>query len=188
MAFVTIQETRKTITGAREIQDYLAFHGISYQTWDVPKSMDALIKKDLLAPEEKQAVITNYKDQLEKLKAEKGYISNDMVCLCKETPNVEQLLSKFDKDHYHTDDEVRFIFSGRGIFGFEGKKQEKFTIEVVGGDFIVIPAYNWHWFTLGENRDIKAVRLFQDMSGWTPFYRTDPQAVATQAEKTAALA
>ena len=99
-----------------------------------------------------------------------------MVCLCPSTPNVDQLLAKFDKDHYHTDDEVRFIFSGRGIFGFEGKKQEKFTIEVTAGDYIVIPKNNWHWFTLGENRNIKAIRLFQDTSGWTPHYRQADEA------------
>ncbi len=185
MAFVTIQDSKKTLTDPQEIQAFLKYHGLSYQKWDVPDTLDPLAKKDLLDPTEKQKVLSNYQEELERLKTEKGYISNDMVCLCPTTPQIETLLSKFDKTHYHTDDEVRFIFSGRGIFGFEGKKQEKFTVEVVGGDFIVVPAYNWHWFTLGESRDIKAIRLFQDMSGWTPYYQTDPQAVATQAEKLA---
>ena len=171
MAFVTIQDSKKTLAGADDIRDYLRFHGITYETWAVPDVLAPLAKKDLLDADEKTAILTQYTNQLERLKVEKGYIENDMVCLCPATPNIDTLLAKFDKDHYHTDDEVRFIFSGRGIFGFEGKKQEKFTIEVTAGDYIVIPKNNWHWFTLGESRDIKAIRLFQDMSGWVPYYR-----------------
>jgi 1,2-dihydroxy-3-keto-5-methylthiopentene dioxygenase len=178
MAFVTVQESKKTISDVQEIRDYLGYHGVSYQTWDVPGALQPLAQKDLLSPEEKSQVLTAYTPQLNELKESGGYIQNDVICLCPKTPQVEELLRKFDHDHYHTEDEVRFILSGRGIFGFEGKKREKFTIEVTGGDFITIPAYNWHWFTLGENRDIKAIRLFQDMSGWTPIYRKTPDEAA----------
>jgi len=176
MAFVTIQESKKTLANTEEISDFLNYHGITYKSWTVPEALAPFVKNDLLAPEEKSQVLSAYQAELDQLRTEKGYIDNDMVCLCPQTPQIEDLLSKFDKDHYHTDDEVRFIFSGRGIFGFEGKNQEKFTIEVVGGDYIVIPAYNWHWFTLGENRDIKAIRLFQDKSGWVPYYRQGQEA------------
>ena len=176
MAFVTIQGSKKTIADAAEVKDFLQFHGIAHENWTVPQALAPLVKKDLLAPEEKSQVLSAYQNELERLKVENGYIDNDMICLCPQTPQIDELLSKFDKDHYHTDDEVRFIFSGRGIFGFEGKKQEKFTIEVTGGDYIVIPAYNWHWFTLGESRDIKAIRLFQDKSGWVPNYRQGSEA------------
>ncbi len=176
MAFVTLQASKKTLSQTEEIKDFLNYHGITYDAWAVPGTLSPLAKKDLLSPEEKSQVITSYGAQLEHLKTSKGYIQNDMVCLCPTTPQINELLSKFDRDHYHDDDEVRFIFSGRGIFGFEGKKQEKFTIEVVGGDYIVIPAFHWHWFTLGESRDIKAIRLFQDQSGWVPHYRQGQEA------------
>ena len=181
MAFVTIQSSRKTLADTAEIKDYLGYHGISYDRWEVPEVLAPLAKKDLLDANEKSAVLAQYKPQLEKMRVEKGYIENDMVCLCPATPNIETLLSKFDKNHYHTDDEVRFIFSGRGIFGFEGQKAEKFSIEVTAGDFIVIPKNGWHWFTLGESRVIKAIRLFQDMSGWVPYYRNTPASQSTAA-------
>ncbi len=171
MAFVTISDSRKTLSHSEEMVDYLAYHGVTYQTWPVPEPLRALTQKEMLTPEEKSSVLSVYQPQLEHLKLSQGYIDNDMICLGPQTPQINELLSKFDKDHYHTDDEVRFIVSGRGIFGFEGKKQEKFTIEVTGGDYIVIPAHHWHWFTLGESKDIKAIRLFQDKSGWVPFYR-----------------
>jgi len=176
MAFVTLQNSKKTFSATEEVKDFLRFHGIAYDAWKIPEALSPLAKKDLLAPEEKSQVLSAFSPQLEELKTTEGYIENDMICLCPQTPQINELLSKFDKDHYHINDEVRFIFSGRGIFGFEGKKQEKFTIEVTAGDYIVIPARSWHWFTLGENRDIKAIRLFQDKSGWIPYYRESPEA------------
>src|SRR5689334_14565162 len=132
MAFVTIQSSKKTLSDQQEISSFLAYHGITHQRWAVPEHLSPLAQKDLLNPEEKAEVLSAYKPQLEDLKQKSGYIQNDMVCLCPATPNIQALLSKFDKDHYHTEDEVRFILSGRGIFGFEGKGREKFTIEVTG--------------------------------------------------------
>jgi 1,2-dihydroxy-3-keto-5-methylthiopentene dioxygenase len=185
MAYVTIQSSKKTLSDQQEISAFLAYHGVTHQRWDVPKDLAPFQQKDLLDPEEKATVLAAYKPQLDDLKVKGGYIQNDMVCLCPATPNIDTLLKKFDRDHYHTEDEVRFILGGRGIFGFEGKAREKFTIEVTAGDFITIPAYNWHWFNLGESRDIKAIRLFQDMSGWTPTYRQHPDEPAPVIAKTA---
>jgi len=33
-----------------------------------------------------------------------------------------------------------------------------------------VPRGTWHWFDLCADRDIRAIRLFQDKSGWTPHY------------------
>jgi 1,2-dihydroxy-3-keto-5-methylthiopentene dioxygenase len=35
---------------------------------------------------------------------------------------------------------------------------------------IRVPRGTWHWFDLCGDRDIRAIRLFQDKSGWTPHY------------------
>lgn len=99
MAFVTIQNSKKTLSDTQEITDFLAYHGIAHQRWDVPQALVPLTQKDLLSPEEKSQVLTAYQPQLEALKQKHGYIQNDMVCLCRQTPQIEQLLSKFDRDH-----------------------------------------------------------------------------------------
>ena len=44
------------------------------------------------------------------------------------------------------------------------------AIEVEAGDLIRVPRGTWHWFDLCGDRDIRAIRLFQDKSGWTPHY------------------
>jgi 1,2-dihydroxy-3-keto-5-methylthiopentene dioxygenase len=59
---------------------------------------------------------------------------------------------------------------GRGLI------RPVFSIEVVKGDMIRVPRGTHHWFDLRAERTIRAIRLFQDVSGWTPHYtgsRTD---------------
>ena len=45
-----------------------------------------------------------------------------------------------------------------------------FAIEVEAGDLIRVPRGTHHWFDLCADRRIRAIRLFQDPSGWTPHY------------------
>ena len=45
-----------------------------------------------------------------------------------------------------------------------------FAIEVEAGDLIRVPRGTHHWFDLCGDRRIRAIRLFQDPSGWTPHY------------------
>src|SRR4051812_253615 len=111
MAMVTVQNSKKTFSDKDEVQSFLHFHGIASEAWPVPAALAPLAGKDLLSPDEKTKVLSAYSAELERLRT-KGYVENDMICLSPQTPQIDDLLSKFDKDHYHTDDEVRFIFSG----------------------------------------------------------------------------
>jgi 1,2-dihydroxy-3-keto-5-methylthiopentene dioxygenase len=45
-----------------------------------------------------------------------------------------------------------------------------FAIDVEPGDLIRVPLCTLHWFDLCGDRRIRAIRLFQDPSGWTPHY------------------
>ncbi len=51
------------------------------------------------------------------------------------------------------------------------------AIEVEAGDLITVPRGTWHWFDLCSDRRIRAIRLFQEMAGWIPYY-TDSAAEA----------
>jgi 1,2-dihydroxy-3-keto-5-methylthiopentene dioxygenase len=44
------------------------------------------------------------------------------------------------------------------------------AIEVEPGDLIRVSRGTLHWFDLCGDRRIRAIRLFQDMSGWTPHH------------------
>jgi 1,2-dihydroxy-3-keto-5-methylthiopentene dioxygenase len=80
------------------------------------------------------------------------------------------MLAKFRSEHWHDEDEVRLIVEGRGLFHIHPPGQSVFAIEVEAGDCIRVPRGTHHWFDLCGDRRIRAIRLFQDMSGWTPHY------------------
>ena len=67
-------------------------------------------------------------------------------------------------------DEVRLIVEGRGVFHIHATTGPVFALEVEAGDLIRVPKGTHHWFDLCGDRRIRAIRLFQDKSGWTPHY------------------
>ena len=80
------------------------------------------------------------------------------------------MLAKFNKEHWHDDDEVRFIVKGRGLFHIAPKDGDVVSIEMEAGDLIRVHAGTLHWFDLCGDKTIRAIRLFRDPSGWTPHY------------------
>ncbi len=80
------------------------------------------------------------------------------------------MLAKFNREHTHDDDEVRFIIEGRGVFHIHPENGTVFSIEVMPGDLIRVPSNTKHWFNLCSERRIRAIRLFKDPAGWTPRY------------------
>ena len=45
-----------------------------------------------------------------------------------------------------------------------------FSITVESGDLVNVPRGTKHWFNLCDTRTIRCIRLFEDVSGWTPEY------------------
>jgi len=80
------------------------------------------------------------------------------------------MLAKFNREHWHNEDEVRFIIYGRGLFHIRPRAGPLTVIEVEASDLIRVPRGTWHWFDLCADRKIRAIRLFQDSAGWTPYY------------------
>lgn len=171
MAIIRIENSWETFSKPDDIRRFLKEHNVTYEYWPTPARIQPLIDAPTLSNADKETVKNAYADHLERLAHEEGFIQTDIVVLNPQTPKINELLRKFDKEHYHTDNEVRYIFGGVGVFGFVGKNDLRFTVEVVAGDFISIPAYIWHWFNLTDAKNIKALRFFQDMSGWVPYYR-----------------
>lgn len=158
------------------IQARLATIGITLRHWQAPaqpRSL-ALMEKAALDDTEKQELLAVVDDRFEELKREAGYTTRDMIVLHENIPGLADMLAKFEKIHYHTDDEVRYILAGKGYFGFVESDGKQFMLEVTSGDYINVPANTEHWFILGDSKRIKAVRYFIDTSGWTPVYTGRP--------------
>ena len=161
MATVRIPDENRTLTDADAVTNYLATIGIAYErTQPRPVSADA-------PPEQ---VLAAYAEEIDKLKAQGGYVTADIIDVTSQTPGLEAMLAKFNSEHWHDEDEVRFIIRGRGLFHVRPREGPVIAIEVEAGDLIRVPRGTWHWFDLCADRDIRAIRLFQDKSGWTPHY------------------
>jgi 1,2-dihydroxy-3-keto-5-methylthiopentene dioxygenase len=109
--------------------------------------------------------------EIARIKSHRGYVDQDEVSLSKETPNLDTICAKFDKEHYHTLDEVRFVVDGEGIFDVRDSNDQWVRIEVDAGDLIIIPANKYHRFYLTAAKTIRCVRLFLNNEGWAPLYR-----------------
>ncbi len=154
------------------IQARLARLGVALNSWPAPadSGIRTLLDKKSLDDAEKARLLESVDNRFQELKRTKGYTTRDMIVIHEDIPGLADMLAKFEKIHYHTDDEVRYIVAGRGYFGFVEPDGEQFLLEVGASDYINVPANAEHWFEMRDSQRIKAVRYFIDTSGWTPVY------------------
>ena len=162
MAVVRIPEDERTLKSSDAITEYLAGINIEYQTWAPEHPTDPQ------APSEE--ILKAYKNEIDLLKSRGGYVTADVINVTRDTPGLEAMLAKFSREHWHDEDEVRFILAGHGVFHIHPENKPVVAIEVEAGDLIRVPRGTWHWFDLCADRQIRAIRLFQDPAGWTPQY------------------
>ena len=162
MAVLAIPDEKRSLRESEEVRSYLAGIGIDYERWECPA--------DLPREASAEQVLAAYAEQIESLKQRGGYVTADLIDVSPETPGLETMLAKFSVEHTHDEDEVRYIIAGRGLFHIHPRKGPVVAIEVEAGDLIRVPRGTRHWFDLCSDRRIRAIRLFQDRSGWTPHY------------------
>ena len=162
MATLHLRDEDRTITDPHEIAARLGAIGIQYERW----TADRPLADDASADD----VLAAYAGPVARLKAQGGYVTADVIDVKPDTPNLDAMLAKFAREHWHDEDEVRFVVAGRGIFHLHPKDGPVLGVEVVPGDLLRVPRGTHHWFDLCSERRIRCIRLFQDTSGWTPHY------------------
>lgn len=162
MARIRVQKENREITDPQQIREFLAPYGIWYEKWDVEGRIGpSATNEDILSA---------YAPEIDRLKAKGGFVTADVINVTSETPNLDALLNKFNKEHTHSEDEVRFTVKGSGIFHIHPETGPVFGVTVEAGDLINVPCGTKHWFDLCSDRNIRCIRLFQDVTGWTPQY------------------
>jgi 1,2-dihydroxy-3-keto-5-methylthiopentene dioxygenase len=162
MALVKIPSRQQTLSDRAEVTAFLAGHGIDYERWTPEHPIEADAPTD--------TILAAYAKEIDALKQRGGYVTADVIDVKPDTPNLDLMLAKFSREHWHDEDEVRFIIEGRGLFHVHPREGDVFAIEVEAGDLIRVPRGTHHWFDLCVDRRIRAIRLFQDTAGWTPHY------------------
>jgi 1,2-dihydroxy-3-keto-5-methylthiopentene dioxygenase len=174
MAQIRIRNTKERIEGEEQVKAFLDSQQVVYEHWDANKLPEALREKFVLSDEEKAQIISTYETEIRDLAARRGYEIWDVISLSDATPSIEDLLKKFEQVHTHTEDEIRAIVSGKGIFIIKSEEIGYFDVELEPGDVISVPENTNHFFTLMDNRQIVAVRLFIEKDGWVAYNVDDP--------------
>lgn len=162
MAVVNISGKGITLTGADAVRDTLGEIGIDCSRWENLKDVSADATDD--------EILAAYADEIEELKTKGGYVTADVINVVPTTPGLDDMLAKFNREHWHDEDEVRFIVKGHGLFHIAPANGDVVSVEMEAGDMIRVPRGTRHWFNLCGDRTVRAIRLFQDTSGWTPHY------------------
>ena len=174
MATIRIHDEKNTIIEHQEeVARFLDEQEVIYEQWNIEKLPSELSEKYNLTEDEKERILAAFDKEIQDISARRGYQSQDVISLSDTTPNLDELLKNFQREHHHTDDEVRFIVSGHGIFVIQGKDGTFFDVRLNPGDLISVPENIRHYFTLQEDRRVVAIRIFVTTEGWVPIYENE---------------
>ncbi|KAB8317073.1 acireductone dioxygenase [Tolypothrix campylonemoides VB511288] len=135
----------------------LAKIGVHFERWRATRPIEAGA-----SPED---VLAAYKADIDRITAERGFTTVDVISIAPDNPKKDELRAKFLDEHFHKEDEVRFFVAGSGLFTLHvGDKV--YEIECVKDDLIAVPDGTTHWFDMGPEPEFVAIRFFQQPDGW----------------------
>jgi 1,2-dihydroxy-3-keto-5-methylthiopentene dioxygenase len=147
----------ETTTDQAVIAATLGGLGVQYERWQANCPLAADAGQD--------EVLKAYRDEIERLNADHGFQSVDVVSLDSDHPDKVALRRKFLAEHTHEDFEIRFFVDGRGLFYLHVDGQV-YLVLCERGDLISVPANTTHWFDMGENPCFTCIRFFTTAEGW----------------------
>jgi 1,2-dihydroxy-3-keto-5-methylthiopentene dioxygenase len=131
--------------------------GVRFERWETDRALPAAA--------DPQSVLAAYADEVDRLNAQYGFQSLDVVGLGPDHPQKDELRAKFLGEHTHADFEVRFFVGGSGLF-YLHPDQRVYCVWCEQGDLISVPAGTPHWFDMGSRPDFKCIRFFTVADGW----------------------
>lgn len=138
--------------------------GVLYERWQASHNLDAEASQD--------EIIEAYRSQIDRLMQTYGFRSVDVIALTADHPQKEALRDKFLHEHTHDDFEVRFFVEGEGLF-YLRSGGKIYAVLCTRGDLLSVPAGMTHWFDMGPEPHLKAIRLFTTPEGWVANFTGD---------------
>lgn len=152
------EQPLKVLTHLEDIAATLAEVGVQLERWDA--------SEPVAAGASQEDVIAAYRPQIDRLMAERGYVTVDVISVSRDHPQKDELRARFLDEHRHAEDEVRFFVAGRGLFTLHIDDMV-YAVLCEKNDLISVPAGTRHWFDMGEQPSFVAIRLFNNPDGWT---------------------
>ena len=146
------------------IRTELGTAGIRLERWKADR--------DLADDADNETIIAAYQAEIDRLVAERGFQTYDVVSMNPDHPEKETLRKKFLLEHTHSEDEVRFFVRGQGLFIIHAN-DKVYSVLCEKDDLISVPANTRHWFDMGPNPTFTAIRLFYDPEGWVGNFTGD---------------
>ena len=140
-----------------DIEAELRQIGVRFEQWQASKPIEAGDAPDV--------VLDAYKTDIERIVAEKGFKTVDVVSIAPDNPKREEMRGKFLAEHFHKEDEVRFFVDGSGLFTLH-VGERVYEIRCEKGDLIGVPDSTLHWFDMGPEPRFVAIRYFTEPDGW----------------------
>lgn len=135
----------------------LAAIGVAYEQWQAAQPV-----APGASPEE---VLAAYRADIDRLVAQRGFRSVDVVSIAPDHPQREVMRGKFLDEHFHKEDEVRFFVAGSGLFTLH-VDDKVYEVLCTRGDLIAVPDSTRHWFDMGPEPSFVAIRFFTAPDGW----------------------
>ena len=146
-----------TTSDHAEMARELARIGVTFEQWRATQP--------IAAGATPEAVMAAYRADIDRISAERGFKTVDVVSIAPDNPNREDMRKKFLDEHFHKEDEVRFFVAGSGLFTLH-VDHKVYEIECVKNDLIGVPDGTTHWFDMGPEPDFVAIRFFTEPDGW----------------------
>lgn len=147
----------RDFTAFEDIVAAAARSGVRFERWRADRALsEGATQGDVLAA---------YRERVERLQQECGFVKADVVRVTPETPNHPALREKFLEEHTHAEDEARFFVEGAGLFVIH-RAPSVICVLCEAGDLIDVPAGTPHWFDMGPRPRFTAIRLFTSPEGW----------------------
>jgi 1,2-dihydroxy-3-keto-5-methylthiopentene dioxygenase len=151
------------ISDPAEVAEALKPLGVRFEQWP---------SRAIPADADQDAVLAAFAPEVDRLKAENGYRSVDVIRMVPDHPEKGALRTKFLSEHRHSEDEVRFFVEGEGLFTLRGE-DKIYAVLCTEGDLISVPAGTRHWFDMGPSPRFTAIRLFTNPDGWIANFTGD---------------
>lgn len=127
-------------------------------------------------------------EALEQIATERQYKNRDQVVLNlalfggdEEAYNAK--MTQFYKEHFHEDEEIRYIVDGEGYFDVRDTEDRWIRAKLVKNDLLILPAGIYHRFTLlSRLKNVTAIRLFKDEPKWEAINREGARASGAREE------